>query len=304
MEIQIAAQKFYEYSLYMKGFSPTTIKRYKYVINFYCRFARIKLFSEVTGSNITDLFLKGRTERKWSSNTFIVFYKSLKVFFAWCLKEGYLQSNPVAEIVKPKLQQKLPVKLTQQETVKLLEIVKHYPWEHRFLRVRNHAIFSTFVFAGLRLKELLNLRFSDIDLENKTIFINQGKGNKDRVIPINSTLADTLQEYLNERKRLHKTCPEFFVSYRQNTRFTESGMKKLVEKIKKVSGLRFSVHKLRHTFATLMLEGGCDIYSLSRMMGHSDIKTTTIYLSATTEHLRAQIIKHPLNHTSAVALLA
>jgi len=68
-----------------------------------------------------------------------------------------------------------------------------------------------------------------------------------------------------------------------------------VPALREASGLRFTIHQLRHTFATLMMEGGCDIYSLSRMMGHSDIKTTTIYLSASADHLRAQIGKHPLN---------
>ncbi len=74
-----------------------------------------------------------------------------------------------------------------------------------------------------------------------------------------------------------------------------NGLKKLVWQVRESSGIYFSVHKLRHTFATLMLEGGCDIYSLSKMMGHSDIKTTTIYLSASAEHLRSQMTKHPLN---------
>ena len=64
--------------------------------------------------------------------------------------------------------------------------------------------------------------------------------------------------------------------------------------IKSTSGVKFTIHGLRHTFATLMIEGGCDIYSLSKMMGHSDIKTTTIYLSASVEHLRDQMKKHPL----------
>ena len=68
-----------------------------------------------------------------------------------------------------------------------------------------------------------------------------------------------------------------------------------MDQVRKSSGVTFTVHKLRHTFATLMLEGGCDIYSLSKMMGHSDINTTTIYLAASAEHLRSQMLKHPMN---------
>jgi len=153
-----------------------------------------------------------------------------------------------------------------------------------------------FIFTGVRRKELLTLKYADVDIENLSLFIREGKGGKDRVIPISYTLAEILKKYLEERKRLKKTCPEFFTSLNRNIGFTDSGMKRLVERFKKASGLQFGIHKLRHTFATLMLEGGCDIYSLSKMMGHSDIKTTTIYLAASAEHLRGQMTKHPLNN--------
>lgn len=179
--------------------------------------------------------------------------------------------------------------------MKLLEIVYNYPYDYKYLRYRNHAIFATFIFAGLRKTELLNLKYADVDIANLTIFINQGKGAKDRIIPMSYTLAESLKRYLEERKRLSKTCDQFFASLNRNSGFTDIGLKRLVIKMRTASGLTFTIHKLRHTFATLMLEGGCDIYSLSRMMGHSDIKTTTIYLSASAEHLRSQVGKHPLN---------
>jgi site-specific recombinase XerD len=149
--------------------------------------------------------------------------------------------------------------------------------------------------AGLRKNELLKLKCNDVEIENLSLFIRQGKGNKDRIVPINYKLAETLNKYLVERKRLNKKCPEFFTSYTHNQGFTHSGLVRLVDKIKKSSGINFHIHKLRHTFATLMLEGGCDIYSLSKMMGHNDIKTTTIYLAANIDHLRAQILKHPMS---------
>jgi site-specific recombinase XerC len=87
---------------------------------------------------------------------------------------------------------------------------------------------------------------------------------------------------------------DIFVSSQHNQAFTDDGLKHLVQKVRQFTGLKFSVHKLRHSFATLMLEGGCDIYSLSKMMRHSQIGTTTIYLSASIEHLRKEIYKHPL----------
>lgn len=295
MDIQILAQKFYDYSSYIKGFSPATIKRYKHSIDYYCRFAQIERIDEVTQENVRALFYHGRTERKWKAGTFLLYHASLMVFFRWCKGEGYMTLNPVEGVEMPKLEKHLPTKLTKQDALRLLEVVYNYPYDYRFLRYRNHAMFATFLFAGLRKKELLKLKLADIDIENLSIFVYQGKGSKDRVIPMSYTLAETLKRYLDERKRLKKTCPELFCSLTRNRGLSDDGLKRLVIQMRKAFGLRFTVHKLRHTFATLMLEGGCDIYSLSRMMGHSDIKTTTIYLSASAEHLRSQVGKHPLN---------
>ena len=289
------SKSFCDYSLSIKGYSKDTIRRYRYVIRSFCKLLDVGETEQINDEKVRSLFYLGRTERKWSVNTFIVYHKTLLVFFRWCVKQGYLEKNPISDIEIPKKEKRLPTKLTRQDTLRLLEIVYNFPYEYTFLRYRNHAIFSTFIFAGLRKQELLNLKFADVDVENLTIFVKQGKGNKDRIIPISYTLAQSLKKYKEERKRLNKTNPEFFSSLRGNIGFTESGLKRLVEQVRKSSKTVFTVHKLRHTFATLMLEGGCDIYSLSKMMGHSDIKTTTIYLAASAEHLRSQMTKHPLN---------
>jgi len=295
MNIQILAQKFYDYSLYMRGRMPTTIRRYRQAINLYSRLAEVSDIEQVTEDNVRQFFFDGRTKRNWKPNSFICFYHSLLVFFKWCVNEKYLAKNPVEDLEIPKVEKRLPSCLTKQDAFKLIEVVYNYPYDYKYLRYRNHAIFSTFIFSGLRKKELLKLKYTDIDVENLSIFINQGKGGKDRIIPICSALAQSLKRYIDERKRLNKTCPEFFASLNRNCGFTDIGLRRLVFNIRKASGIKFTIHKLRHTFATLMLEGGCDIFSLSKMMGHSDIKTTTIYLSASANHLRSQITKHPLN---------
>ncbi len=296
MDIKIIASKFYDYSAYIRGYAPETIRRYRHSIDRYCTVTKVTEISNINTDNVRSLFFYGRTERGWSPNTFKCYYKSLSVFFRWCVENKYMGENPLVDIETPKIEKRLPPKLSKQDATRLLELVYNYPYEYKFLRYRNHAIFATFVFAGIRKKELTKLKLTDVDLENFTIFINQGKGSKDRVIPISYTLAIILKKYLEERKRLNKTCPEFFTSLNRNMGFTVDGLKHLVKNIQKAFHLKFTVHKLRHTFATLMLEGGCDIYSLSKMMGHDSIKTTTIYLAASAEHLRSQMTKHPLNN--------
>lgn len=295
MDVKILVLRFADYCSFIKGLSPETVFRYKEVLRYFFQIIHIENVDEITQEKVREFFYYGRTVKQWKASTFIAHRVALHVFMDWCVREKYIKENPVKDIEIPKMDKKLPTKLTKQESLRLLEVIYNYPYEYKFLRARNHAIFSMFLFAGLRKGELIKLRFTDVDLENMSLFVNCGKGSKDRVIPISYSLAESLKRYLEERKRLNKTCPEFFASLNRNMGFTYSGIRNLVEILQKASGIKFTVHKLRHTFATLMLEGGCDIYSLSKMMGHSDIKTTTIYLYASVEHLRSQITKHPLN---------
>jgi site-specific recombinase XerD len=103
-----------------------------------------------------------------------------------------------------------------------------------------------------------------------------------------------LNEYVQDRNRLGKSGIHFLTALRGNGQVTYRTLCRLVERIRGETGIDFSPHRLRHTFATLMLEGGCDLFSLQKMLGHSDIQTTTIYLSASAQMLQAQILKHPL----------
>ena len=296
MDIQILAEQFYDYSTYIKGYSKTTIRSYRSSIKFFCSTLDITTTSEITEDNVRQFFMNGRINRKWKPATFVTYHKSLIGFFRYCTEKGYIPKNYIKEIETPKLKKSLPKRISNEDAQTLLEVTYNYPHKYHFLRYRNHAIFATFLYAGLRKGELFNLKLSDVDIENLTIFIRYGKGGKDRIIPMSQTLALSLRRYLKERTRLKKTCPHFFTSLNRNKGFTDSGLRRVVRTLKDVTHIDFTIHRLRHTFATLMIEGGCDIYSLSKMMGHSDITTTTIYLSATAEHLRGQIFKHPLNN--------
>lgn len=296
MNIELLLEDFCHYSTYLRGVSKNTVKRYRLQIRYFYSYSKIQQIEAVDTSIVQEFFLHGRVDKHWKPSTYRTYYMSLIVFFRWCVKNKYMSENYMDDMELPKLTKSLPKKLRKQEALRLLDVVYNYPYTQSYLRYRNHAMFSMFLFAGLRKNELLNLKLTDVDIENLSIFVRQGKGNKDRIIPMSYTLAQSLNRYLIERKKSKKTCPEFFTSSNRNRGFTESGLKHFMEGFRKRTKIHFTIHELRHTFATLMLEGGCDIYSLSKMMGHSDIKTTTIYLATTPEHLRSQMIKHPLNN--------
>lgn len=295
MQLSYLVTRFCEDASYMNGYTSDTIRRYKSNLNLFSKLTKLEDITQITPEGVRQFFFEGRKNRNWSVNTFLTYHKTLLVFFRWCIKNLYLTANPVVGIDKPKLGKVIRPKLNQEEAERLLELVDNYPWGSTFLRHRNHALFATLIFAGLRKKELLNLKVTDVELPQSTLFVRQGKGQKDRIVPICRRLADVLQRYLTERQKMQRTCPEFFASLIQNSGLTQGGFKHVLDLITEAFGHSFGPHKLRHTFATLMLEGGCDIFSLSEMMGHSNIKTTTIYLAASPQHLRAQIGKHPMN---------
>jgi len=296
MDITNLCEQFCDYSAFIRGYTPDTIRRYRTTVHLLRARTGISEIEECTEERLREFFYRGRAEHHWAANSFVTFHKSLAVFFRWCVEQGHLGSNPTDRIEVPRPPKRLPPRLSKQEALRLLEVVLNHPWPYRFQRYRNHAILATFLFAGLRKSELLHLHINDLDLTNMSLFVRQGKGSKDRIVPVSSTLAGILRRYLEERSRLSKTCPELFASLNRNMGLTAEGLKNLVDDAKRITGLEFHIHTLRHSFATLMLEGGCDVYSLSKMMGHSDIKTTTIYLAASAEHLRAQMVKHPLNY--------
>ncbi len=294
MDVHLLEEDFHSYTLHVRGFSPDTVRRNRTALRLFFRACGVVAIEDASHDVVRRWIFEGRTRRNWSAATCRTYHKSLKVFFDWCVREKHLSTNPAADIELPKNSQKIPRKLTRQEALRLLEFAYNSPSPNRFVRIRNHAILAMFIFAGLRKKELLRLKFAEVDLANLTIFIRCGKGSKDRLVPITGVLAGILRGYLAERTRAGKTCPEFFTSWRDNSAVSVTSLRDLIQDLEDASGIDFYPHMLRHTFATLMLEGGCDIYSLSKMMGHTDIKTTTIYLAASVEHLRSQISKHPL----------
>lgn len=283
------------YSLTFKGNTPRTIKWFKDDFLWFQRFANIECIEELTKELIESWIIKGKLEHNWAARTIRLRLSSLGLFLNWCVNERIIEENPCERIPKPKLPKSIPKSLTEDQVSKLMDWTKNYPYSYKFDRMRAIAIVSMFIYTGIRKAELMNLKFTDVDLESKTLFVRLGKCGKDRLIPLHPSLIEVLTDYVKDRKRLKKCCPYFFTSLSRDDKMGESAIKRLVHKLRSKSGIHFYPHLLRHTFATLMLEGGCNLYALSKMMGHSDIKTTTIYLGASKAHLQEQIVMHPIN---------
>jgi site-specific recombinase XerD len=289
-------QQYCNYKITFQNLSPKTIKGYKSMFNNYLNHAKISHISEFTQHSVEFWIIDKRTHNNWSPKTIRNGLVSLSTFGDWLVNRKIIEENPVKNIPKPKLPKQLPKHLTKEQAQLLLDWAKSFRYIYKHEKNRAIAIIGTFLHTGIRKQELIDLRLDDINLESNVVTIIAGKGNKDRVIPLSYTLKELLKPYLAQREKINDKSPYFFVNRDSNNKLSDMVIKRLFDKLKKKTKFNVYSHLLRHTFATLMLQGGCDIFSLSKMMGHSDIKTTTIYLSATTIHLQSQMVKHPLNY--------
>lgn len=296
MTIQKLHEQFCEYQAVFKGYQRTTIHGYKDSLRVLLVFnPDIQSVEDIDEIEAQRFFYWGRREREWKPSTYITYHKRLKVFYDYLKVNGIVQNNPFENIDKPKIGHRLPKGLSKDQAKQILDSALHDSGTKLFTRMRNHALYAVFLFAGLRRSEVLNLMVKDVDLTNNRISIHSGKGNKDRFVPISHTLHNILSRYVSLRSENYKYSEYFFVSSNRDERLTENGLKHVQDDMVVLVGFKFHLHQLRHTFATLMLDGGCNIYTLSQILGHSDIKTTTIYLSTSSELLKSEIFKHPLN---------
>jgi site-specific recombinase XerD len=290
-----AHQEFCNYKIVFENLSPRTIQWYKHNTENYLNFSEIEHLEEFTKQSVERWIIHNKTHRNWAPKTIRNALMTMTAFGNWCVTNKYFAENPAKNIPKPKLPKRLPKHLTREQAQILLDWTMAYRYTYTYEKPRAVAIIAMFLHTGVRHQELINLKLCDVNLESNVIHVISGKGDKDRVIPISGKLHKVLKEYLKFREKINDESPYFFVNKISSNKLSSMVIKRLFAKLRVKTKFHFHSHLLRHTFATLMLQGGCDVFSLSKMLGHSSITTTTIYLSATTHHLKDQIVKHPLN---------
>jgi integrase/recombinase XerD len=212
----------------------------------------------------------------------------LRVWFRWMARNHHILHNPASELELPRLGFRLPkAVLTIQEA----ELILQQPNTHDPLGLRDRAILETFYSTGMRRLELARLKVWDLDLEQNTVTIRQGKGNKDRHIPLGDRAALWMRKYLDEARPKLVSELDDKTTFLSNAGepFTADYLTELVRGYVDAAniGKRGSCHMFRHTMATLMLEGGADIRFIQAMLGHADLKTTQIYTHVAIRQLQA-----------------
>lgn len=235
-------------------------------------------------SHSPDYGLKA-SSRARKVSTLRSFYKYLTT------KAKLLDINPLQDIDSPKIPKTLPRYLTLSEAQRLLDAVDGANAE------RDYCILCIFLNCGLRISEIVGLNVQDIREDHIRVF---GKGSKERVVYINESVAEALNNYLNVRKT-QKTMDgsnALFLSNRKK-RMSRETVHALVKKYLTKAGLdaeKYSAHKLRHTAATLMLQNGVDVRTLQELLGHENLNTTQIYTHIDNTELKIAANSNPLSH--------
>lgn len=311
-EMPLILRDFLNYMQTIKGKSINTVQSYFYDLRLFMRFLKIQrsladkktefekidicdvdinLIKSVTLSDLYEYMSFLSNNRDNSSYARARKVASLKSFYKYITnKAKLLEYNPASELESPKVIKRLPRYLNIDESKQLLSSVEGEYSE------RDYAILTLFLNCGIRLSELVGINLANIKNETLTVI---GKGDKERMIPLNNACLQALQTYLKVRPVngvIDKNA--LFISERRQ-RISKVTVQHIVKKYIKQSGLdpqRYSTHKLRHTAATLMYKyGHVDIRALQEILGHESIATTEIYTHLDMQQIKDAVSKNPLS---------
>ena len=311
---------FLDYSITILNKSPNSIKEYNYDLNMFLKFIkkRFKLTNETELSNITisDIPLSVISKIKLDDIHAFLSYlaidlkskpatrarkvSTIRIFFNYLSqKTNLIENNPAQNLETPKLGKRMPKYLTLDESRKLLNVTCADEDENENSK-RDYAIITLFLNCGMRLSELVGINIKDITFSECKLNV-IGKGNKERTIYLNKACMNAIKDYLdNARPKEHikyDSKDALFLSKRRD-RISNRTVQYIVKRELQKAGLdttKYSVHKLRHTAATLMYQyGDVDIRALQELLGHKSISTTEIYTHVDNSQIRNAVESNPL----------
>ena len=278
-----------------RNVSNHTMDAYKRDINQYLMYLGdldIKNLSDVKSTHIRD-YIRILSDGGMAPASISRIISSIRTYYRFLSSENILDENPVLLINNPKLPKKLPDVLSEKEISLIINAIQ----ESSQFYQRDKAIIELLYSCGIRVTELCNLEMSNLFIDEDLIRV-MGKGNKERLLPLGIRSKKYLDDYIKHSRNSHikKSGSSFVFVSRNGNQLTRAMINIILNKWTQVSGLKKSVspHKLRHSFATHLLEGGADLRFVQALLGHSDISTTQIYTHIDKHYLKEVYkIHHP-----------
>lgn len=288
--------KYKSYLLLEKGLSANSVEAYTDDVNKLLRYFEtedLKL-QEITLDHLQQ-FVAQLYDLGINARSVARILSGVRSFFNFLVLDGYLENDPTELLETPKIGLKLPVVLSVEEIEELIGSIDLSTKEGQ----RNRTIIEVLYSCGLRVSELIGLKFSDMFLDEGFLRI-EGKGGKQRLVPISHTAIKEINKYLMDRKQaeVKKGYENYIFLSKRGTPISRIMIFHFIKQYVQQTSIRknISPHTFRHSFATHLLEGGANIRAIQQMLGHEKITTTEIYTHMDREYLRQEIIEyHPRN---------
>ncbi len=285
-------RRYVRYLKLERNYSPNTIEAYVHDLDYLINFIKGEglAIADVRLSHL-ETFAATIHEFGVSATSQARILCGVRSFFRFLVLDGVLADDPAELLESPAVGEHLPEVLTTEEVDRMEASIDLSKWEGQ----RNRAIIEVLFSCGLRVSELVNLRFSDVSLNDKFLRI-VGKGSKERLVPISDAALREIQLWLFDRN-LMKVKPgeqEYVFLNRRGAHLTRTMILIMIKRTAEEAGITKTVspHTLRHSFATALLKGGANLRAIQEMLGHENIKTTQIYTHIDITTLRDEILNH------------
>ena len=276
-----------------KGLSRNTTESYQFDLRKFHGFlsSKDKGFDSFTKADIIDFLEKVRGEN-YTASSICRFLSSIKGLCRYLLIENVIKEDPSENLQSPKKWERLPKSLSVSEVGSFLDMSSSCnPSDPTVMR--DNVMFELLYSSGLRVSELISLKLEDINLEAGFLRV-LGKGSKERIVPFHMRAAERVKTYISLQRPdilKKKRSPYLFIT-RRGGPMSRQRFWQTIKGVGKKLGIELSPHTMRHSFATHLLEGGADLRSLQKMLGHADISTTQIYTKVTADRLKQVYSKH------------
>ncbi len=289
--------RFNSYLAVEKGLSINTIVSYSMDLKglfeyLNSEFKECKI-SHFTRENIIN-YISRLKDNGYSTSSICRFISSVKGFSKFLLIERIISEDPTEAIKMPKQWERLPKALDVDDIKRLLNIdMQHFASGNHLLFIRNSTMLELLYSSGLRVSEIISIKVNDLNLESGFLRI-IGKGSKERVVPMNQRAKEKIKFYINNiRPALLKSRhSQFLFVTSRGLPMTRQRFWQALKGLGDMTGIKLTPHSIRHSFATHLLEGGADLRSVQKMLGHSDISTTQIYTKVSRDRIKRVYMEH------------